>query len=287
MNNASWFIILLKRIKRFLHKGYLSAVDVLARPQKTRIFGAQVDLVPPLRLMDDGPVDYVSFKQNGEEYFDIFVRLCHLQRTDRVLDVGCGIGRKTLPLLTYLDPQLGSYIGIDAFKSHVDWCQQKIQPRYPNFHFHYVDVWSQRYNPAGTIKAVDYIFPFRDGEFDFVIAASVFTHMFMTDVRHYMSEIQRILALGGRGMISFFLLNSKSERLIGEGKSTVPLIYSVEPGCKADNPNRLESAVGHSEDEILEMCARYGIKTRIYYGAWCGRQEFLTYQDVLSLEKIK
>lgn len=251
---------------------------------KRKLFGNQAYLVPPLELMDDGPRDYAIFKQNGEEFFDIFVKLCGLKPNHRVLDVGSGIGRKTLPLLTYLTT--GSYEGLDLVESQVKWCQDKISSEYPNFRFRRIDIWSGHYNPSGKVKASEYRFPFEDGEFDFVILGSVFTHMFAEDMKNYMSEISRVLKPGARGMISYFLLNSESKRLIAEGKSTLGIVYEVESGCKADNPNRLETAVGHDEGHVMELYEIFGMRTNIFYGSWCGRAEFLSYQDIIVLEKM-
>jgi hypothetical protein len=39
-----------------------------------------------------------AFKKNGEEFLEIYQKLCGLKPDERVLDVGSGIGRKTLPL---------------------------------------------------------------------------------------------------------------------------------------------------------------------------------------------
>jgi SAM-dependent methyltransferase len=234
--------------------------------------------------MYDGPKDYEIFKQNGEEFFTIFVNLCGLKPNHRVLDIGSGIGRKTLPLLNYLT--IGSYEGLDLIEAQVKWCQEKFSPEYPNFHFQRIDVWNELYNPSGKVKASEYQFPFEDGEFDFVILGSVFTHMFVEDMRNYVSEISRVLKPGARGMISYFLLNPESEKLIAEEKSTLNLVYEVESGCKADNPNRLETAVGHDEGHVIELYERFGMRMNIFYGSWCGRAEFLSYQDILVVEKV-
>jgi glycosyltransferase involved in cell wall biosynthesis len=251
---------------------------------KRKLFGTQAHLVPPLELMYDGPKDYEIFKQNGEEFFTIFVNLCGLKANHRVLDIGSGIGRKTLPLLNYLTT--GSYEGLDLIEAQVKWCQEKFSPEYQNFHFQRIDVWNELYNPSGKVKASEYQFPFEDGEFDFVILGSVFTHMFVEDMRNYVSEISRVLKPGARGMISYFLLNPESEKLIAEEKSTLNLVYEVESGCKADNPNRLETAVGHDEGHVIELYERFGMRMNIFYGSWCGRAEFLSYQDILVVEKV-
>ncbi|MEW5859435.1 MAG: glycosyltransferase [Cyanobacteriota bacterium] len=251
---------------------------------KRKLFGKQAHLVPPLEFMYDGPKNYTSFKQNGEEFFNIFVNLCELKPNHRVLDVGSGIGRKTLPLLNYLTT--GSYEGLDLIETQVKWCQEKISTEYPNFNFQRIDVWNELYNPSGKFKASEYRFPFEDEEFDFVILGSVFTHMFVEDMSNYVSEINRVLKPGARGMISYFLLNNESKKLIAEGKSTINLVYPVESGCKADNPNRLETAVGHDEKCVMDLYERFGMRANIFYGSWCGRTEFLSYQDILVLEKV-
>lgn len=272
-------------IKAFYEKKWQEPIQAASLDlYKRRLFGKKADLVPPLELMDDGARDYAIFKQNGEEFFDIFVNLCGLKPNHKVLDVGSGIGRKTLPLLNYLTT--GSYQGLDLIETQVKWCQDKISSKYPNFQFQRIDVWNEHYNPSGKVKASEYRFPFEDKEFDFVILGSVFTHMFTSDMKHYMSEISRVLKPGAKGMISYFLLNPESETLIAQGKSTINLVYEVEEGCKADNPNRLESAVGHDENQVMELYERFGMRSQIFYGSWCGRTEFLSYQDIIVLEKL-
>jgi SAM-dependent methyltransferase len=247
---------------------------------KRTIFGDMAPMVPPLYLMKDGARDYAEFKQNGLDAFRRFLDF-GLRPTDRIFDIGSGIGRKTLPLLDFLVG--GSYEGIDPIASQVRWCAEKITPRYPNFQFQRIDVWSKHYNPKGAIKPSRYVFPFKDGEFDFVIMGSVFTHMFSTDMQHYVDEIARVLKAGGRGLITFLLLNRESERLIAEGKSTLNLIYGYENGSKACDPDGLETAVGHQEHFVLDMFERRSLKAEIAErGAWCGRSADY-YQDIVKI----
>ena len=252
-------------------------------------FGDMAPLVPPLYLMKDGARDYPEFKQNGLDAFRRFVDF-GLRPSDRVLDIGSGIGRKTLPLLDFLKD--GSYEGIDPIAGQVKWCQEKITPRYPNFKFQKIDVWSKLYNPKGSVQPSEYVFPFPNEEFDFVILGSVFTHMFSSDVEHYTDEIARVLKKGGKGLITFFLLNPESESLIAEGKSTLNLIYEFENGSKACHPDRLEMSVGHPELFVLDMFERRGLKAEVAeYGCWCGRNASCDpkivdhYQDIIRITK--
>jgi SAM-dependent methyltransferase len=239
-----------------------------------------VPMVPPLYLMQDGARDYAEFKQNGLTAFQRYLDL-GLRPTDRILDVGSGVGRKTLPLLDFVDG--GSYEGIDPIASQVKWCTDKITPRYPNFRFQRIDVWNKLYNPTGLVKPSEFIFPFDDGEFDFIILFSVFTHMFSTEMQHYVDQIARVLKPGAHGIITFLLLNPESKLLIAEGKSTIQLTYEYENSSRADNPDRLETAVGYEENFVLDMFGRRGLKAEVSErGSWCGRTAGY-YQDIIRI----
>lgn len=265
---------------RFTYVGMKSVYNI---PLKRRLFGDKADLVPPLYLMEDGNPDYTEFKQNGAWAFDRFAA-CGLKPSDRVLDVGSGIGRKTLPLLEFLTT--GSYEGIDPIEKQVAWCSERITSRYPRFRFRRVDLWSKHYNPKGTIRPSEYLFPFGDSEFDFVILGSIFTHMFTEDVLHYISELSRLLRPGGKGFVTFFLLNAESEALISGHRSSQNLVYELENGSRADNTNRLETAVGHQESFVAEAFQSHGIKMEVTdYGSWCGRTA-QCYQDVARLTRL-
>ena len=251
-----------------------------------RLFGESAHLVPPLRMMHDGPVGYAEFKENGLEFFRLYVELCDLKPYEKMLDVGCGIGRKTLPLTSYLSGS-GSYDGLDIVKSGIDWCVQRYTPQYPNFNFQLLDVFNRHYNPVGTRRAAEYIFPFDDEQFDFAVLNSVFTHMMPDEVASYLSEVARVLKPGGRCLISFFLLNRESISLIEAGKSTQNLRHEFGPS-RAVSRESPEEAIGYDESYIIGLYEKHGlqIKRPIIYGSWCARLEFVSYQDQILSFKL-
>jgi ubiquinone/menaquinone biosynthesis C-methylase UbiE len=269
-------------VAKISHRTFWTARSFRDQRLKHQLFGEKASFVPPFHLMEDGPRDYKEFKQNGIDTFQRFLSL-GLRPEDKILDIGSGIGRKTLPLLDYITS--GTYDGIDPVAKQVKWCQEKITSRYPNFRFQRIDVWSKNYNPSGAVQPSEYRFPFDEAQFDFVMLGSVFTHMFPDDVDHYIGEISRVLKPGGKGWVTFFLLNKESETAIADKTSTIDLAYEVEQGSRADNPNRLESAIGHQEQLVRQMFAKHNIQADIAeYGSWCGRQA-PSYQDVFKITK--
>jgi len=266
----------------------LDALDALS--------GRREPLIPPRRLMHDGPRDPAIFKENGAEFFRYYVELCRLKPAEAILDVGCGIGRKTLPLLNYLEGG-GRYEGFDINQVSIKWCQKVIESKYPNFHFQWIDLFNQRYNPGGKYKAAEYKFPFSAETFDFVVLGSVFTHMWPEEVKNYLSEVARVLKReGGRCLISYFLLNPETLTLIKQ-KSALNFQHNLGD-CWINDINLPENAIGYDEAYILDLYERCGLQVQepIHYGSWCPRNQvfsqkpgfsLLSYQDLIIASKLE
>lgn len=268
------------RLARKLFLRLLRARDKLNHFYQTKkLFGRDSEFIPPVHLMHDGPRTYKDFKENGDEFLRLYVELCGLKPDEDMLDVGCGIGRKTLPLTRYLSDH-GSYVGVDIVKSGVDWCTEKYTSKYPSFSFQLIDVYNDLYNPEGKYDAAEYRFPFADEQFDFVALNSVFTHMVREDIENYMGEVARMLRTGARCLISFFLLNDESSSLIQAGKSTIDLRYEFGP-ARAMSREKPEAAIGYDENYVIGLYEKCGLEIRrpISYGSWCGRENYYSYQD--------
>jgi len=236
--------------------------------------------------MHDGPQSYKEFKQNGDEFLRHYVDLCGLQPDEQMLDVGSGIGRKTLPLVHYLSER-GSYDGMELVKTAVDWCTEKYTSAYPNFRFHLIDIYNDLYNPGGKYSAAEYSFPFPDNRFDFVVLNSVFTHMLPEEVENYLGEVSRVLKTNGRCLISFFLLNDESINLLENGQSNIDLRHERGP-ARVQSNERPELAIGFQEQYVASIYQRAGLQISqpIHYGSWCGRTTFMSFQDQVVAIKV-
>src|SRR5438270_11856689 len=91
----------------------------LTNRNKARLFGDLAPLVPSVNQMFDGPESLAEFKANGEEFLRIYREVADVQPNERMLDVGCGIGRKTLPLTQYFSSD-AAYEGVEIAKEGVD-----------------------------------------------------------------------------------------------------------------------------------------------------------------------
>ena len=274
-----------RKLKEVIKDVVSRVEDIGSEPRRKELFGEMEPMVPPLRMMFEGPRDYEVFKENGREFFEYLRRYCDLQPIHKILDIGCGIGRKTFPLVSYLNAQ-GSYDGLDIVPKGVEWLKAKVGTKHPNFRFHLTDVSNGYYNADGTIQAINYKFPFPDQSFDLVLMGSVFTQMLTEEVENYLSEIARVLKPGGHCFITYFLLNEESERLVDDGKATLRLKYHVGK-CRVEDKNSVADAVAHRESDMRVLYERFGfdIKGDVLYGFWCGRENYLGYEDFIIAVK--
>ncbi len=245
MNLLYLFLSKLTRIRSFFH-------ITPPKPLRSKMFVAvdlfsysQNQLLPPFELRHQLGQD----ECNGEFFVQSLRSLCDLKPDESILDVGCGCGRVALPLTRYMEPQ-GRYEGLEIVPAFVNWCQQHISSRYPNFHFVHADIFSGAYNPKGTFKAAEYKFPYRDDSFDVVFLSSVFTHMLPKDVENYLSQVTRVIKKNGRCWVSYFLLDADGTRRAGS-LTTVRFMDTGEYyTTDRDVP---EKAVGYKENTIRKL----------------------------------
>jgi SAM-dependent methyltransferase len=248
------------------------------------------EFVPPHELFT-ARNDYAAVAQ---QLFDALVEVSGVRAGERVLDVGCGAGRVAVPLVDHLGPD-GSYEGFDRNAGRIAFCNERIAPLHPRFRFQAVDVFNSE-RQKGTERAGEFSFPYPDEDFDLVFLFSVFTHMLPDGVERYMSEIARVLKPGGRTVITWFLLNHESLRMLEEQRDTRrksasnahESALSHDMGvCRVSDRSRPEAVVAYQEPFVLTTYAKNGFEVEepIRYGSWIGREGTLINQDVVLAVK--
>jgi SAM-dependent methyltransferase len=247
-----------------------------ALDMRDTVSGRRDRLVPPRRLDFVGHSDFAT---TGDEFLAHFIELGGLQPDERVLDVGCGIGRMARPLAGYLRDD-GSYDGFDVNRDGIRWCERRYR-RHANFHFAVADLFNARYNPRGAQRADEFRFPYDDASFSFVFATSVFTHLLESDATHYLAECARVLAPGGRFLATFFLLNDTSRALITEGHAGLGFL-DVDQRVAILDEAVPEEAVAYDDEWVFEALRHNGLElSGMHPGSWSGRDEFVSFQDIV------
>lgn len=222
-----------------------------------------------------------SFRSQGRHFTEKLSQDVGLALNTRLLDLGSGCGRIAIPLTKILGPS-GLYAGLEPNKAMVRWCERRIASAYQNFEFLNCDLYSELYNPKGTIKPQTFSFPFAHSLFDIVVATSVFTHLTPDATYNYFRECARVLRDGGRMFATFFLLDNGTQSPTG-----LDFRHPLGEMAKVTDPALPERAIAYSVDWVLGVAASYGIRMvpPVRWGGWTGRKPEYSFQDVLILEK--
>lgn len=241
------------------------------------------ELVPPGNLsICFGGGDFLGI---GKRLVQRLIDWGGLLPSERVLDVGCGVGRAAVPLTDYLSEQ-GSYEGMDTYPFGIEWASENITPHFPNFRFRFVDVFNNLYNPGAPVRAADFVFPYSDASFDLVLLNSVFTHMLPEDVVGYLGQIDRVLDVGGRIYCTWFLMNDEARELLRANPDRPVSLQHGFGSFYVHNPEDPEEAVGYEERFAGSMLRRLGFTIEtVSLGGWCGRSAS-HYQDIIVARKI-
>ena len=200
MNKRKLFYNLSPQLRFYVRRLYYFPTDLLNTLLKKRH-----PLEPPKGMIYIGSGDFIA---QGKKHLKYLIDWTSLKPYHAVLDVGSGLGRSAVALTNYLNEK-GKYCGFDVVKTGVEWCTKKITTQYPNFKFTYVDLKNDLYKSSGD-EAANFIFPYNNNEFDLVFLMSVFTHMELNEIDHYLGEIKRVLKPGGKCLATFFYFDQST-----------------------------------------------------------------------------
>lgn len=249
---------------------------------RDRVGGRADRLVPPRRLDFVGHSDFVD---TGDEFLAHFIELGGLAPDERVLDVGCGIGRMARPLTTYLMPP-GAYDGFDINAEGIAWCRRRYRA-HAHFAFAVADLYNRRYNPGGTQSADAFDFPYADASFDFAVATSVFTHLLEGAAQRYVAECARTLAPGGRLFATWFLLDDGSRAAIAAGRAGLPFL-DAEQAVAVVSDEVPEEAVAFDREWLAATLQRHGLAlSAVHEGTWRGNEAGTSFQDIVVATKAQ
>jgi SAM-dependent methyltransferase len=234
--------------------------------------------LPPENLLAGvGPGEYWRI---GRETVALVDELVTVRPDDRILDVGCGLGRVAWPLAGRLGRR-GSYTGLDVSRQYVEWCRQNLALHPRRFTFHQADIRTSAYNTEGLVAAEDFVFPWPAESFDLALSISLFTHLMPAALQHYLREIRRTLRPGGRIFSTFFLLDARGKEAVASGFTYPTFTEPIEHGLVHD-PLVPEDGVAYEPDWVFASFEEAGLVVKeTCAGSWKTFAEGRSYQDVV------
>jgi SAM-dependent methyltransferase len=178
---------------QFRYDGRQLEITAVGKSLSEQVADCEVDdagiRIPPAWLIQafTGAPDTIDHIENGKRsadyYVDLYNRLCgDFDRTERVLDFGCGCGR----VLSRM-PGTGKvrYFGVDLREDAIEWLRATM--------------------PEGTFVAGPPMPPLDPGgeDFDLVYAVSVLTHLAQEQEGAWLDEWHRLLRPGGHVIATF------------------------------------------------------------------------------------
>lgn len=221
-----------------------------------------------------------DFAQAGLELLDQLRTFGGLDPESHVLDIGCGIGRLAQPLSTFLSDQAG-YTGFDVSPRAVAICRKRFAQRRPDFRFVEADLGNAEYRAKGREREDAYRFPVDSNSVEVAAAFSVFSHMRLASIRHYLQEASRVLAPGGRFVFTAYALTPERVEGLARGAGS----HRFQPwrdGSMVVDARSPERAIAHPVEEIERALQDAGLvlPAGVRLGGWLGTAAYGGAQDL-------
>ncbi|MBA3543824.1 MAG: class I SAM-dependent methyltransferase [Chthoniobacterales bacterium] len=170
-----------------------------------------------------------------------FLRAKGMKPSDRFLDIGCGALRGGLHAIAYLEA--GHYCGLDSNRSLIEAGRRELKLAA-----------LEEQTPRLALNEQFELGLFEQ-QFEYLLALSVFTHLFANHIVRCLVEVRKVLAPGGRFFATFFLAPAKAH--------LAPIIH--QPGGVTTHYDR--DPFHYSVDEIAAMAGLAGLAIELI-GDW-------------------
>ncbi len=168
------------------------------------------------------------------ESVELLLALMELSADHRVLDLACGPGFKTSYLARRLDPASGAVVGVDLSEAMLGRAVRSVDPR-TQPHVRWVRADAAR-------------LPFFDGAFDRIHCGGALH--FVRDVDAVLAECRRVLAPGGRLVVSSYV--GTRRRRVRRVQRLVAPVLNVRLFDREDLFSLLVHAGFRAREEVVE-----------------------------------
>jgi SAM-dependent methyltransferase len=172
--------------------------QALRRSRRLRRLVESIEVLGGDRSGSEAHPEGVPARRLGQELLEHLVAFAELDPDANVLEIECGLGWLARPLIHYL--RWGSYVGVDARRESIAWCQRELAPRNPRFQFECPEM-----GEAGSAAPIGaHTLSYQEERFDCIIATSLFASADSEEPDAQLEEFARVLRDGG----SVFLVTS-------------------------------------------------------------------------------
>lgn len=178
------------------------------------------------------------WEEVGQLQFE-FMKMQGLLPEQKLADVGCGAMRGGLHFVNYLKP--GNYFGLDINESLIRAAKTELD-----------DAGLFHKNPNLLVNDKFELSLFNT-KFDFAIAVSVFTHLFMNNIVRCLVEVNRVLAPAGKFYATFFQApNAAYLNPIDHIPGTITTYYDRDPFHYAFSEMQNMAALANLQVSLVE-----------------------------------
>lgn len=217
----------------------------------------------------------------GKQFLQLLIEQAGLNKSTRVLDLGCGTGRLTKQIIDF--GIRSSYIGIDNNLGFVEYCKSQYQAD-----IRHVDVYHDEYNPSGSIQPTEFRLDIPNQSIDLVVCLGLFNHFHWLWVKNYLAEIARVLTPRGILFSTFILLNDYTISQIDNKLTSRPFEFSTRKEVNwyefSDRP-LLNVALDEATLRRALLANKLIIKEPVRYGQWCNSKNPLSGHDIIIAKK--
>lgn len=276
------------KVYNILDKFYLSIDRSDVRRTKN------IQLIPNFKNRKGGKISYAEWAHVIGIFQTIIYSQLNKKKNNDILDIGCGTGLLGIASQPFIGSD-GSYLGLDVNQNDVKFCDRHYKhPKYSFIHFN-------TSNPSYAPNQIQELkpWPIGNNSKDLVTALSVWTHLNEKDATFYFREIDRVLKIGGKAIVTFFYLDddykeSLSSRIddLGNFHNTNQFdwifdtpAYESKHWFTAKWTKVPEELIGITPEALDRMIASTGLNLKTNYTGNWKEQPGAYFQDILIFEK--
>ncbi len=275
--------------------------------ERLRTWGLQLQWeirrrVSPTSLEREIPPPWINYNQQGsawlEDYLEKFkgnaclkelpfLMTLGLNKTSVLLDYGCGLGRLGYAASRFLD-ESGQYIGYEPNQEALRFLRTAYEGK-RNFRFYGEELPSEEDYVAvhagvrGRSGKSSLALDLRDvGRIvDIQFSGSVTTHMWMPAINNLLGNLNAVVKPDGVCVNTWLIIDDFARYALSSGVADRKLPYVVDGAHTYSRENPLVcTAYDLGAVEAAYEAAGHRIQ-KIYWGSWSGRENGVTYQDIV------